>query len=390
MASDKNNINIKKEKQKATVKAYLRKMRIPIAILLVIGIIAVYYAAIGKVRRSNTADTFNAIPKTFGESAGYPYSEDVLALDKLMLIGDKPLVVSTTGVTVLSNDAAHLQDFHVDWADTRVASFNGRAFIYSNTACKAYLISRTKKLEDFEEKNPIKVACVGKDGTVAYSFAADNAQSVAKVFTPRGKLYFEWHCTKEYISSLALSDTGKKLVISAVGVNNAELYSRIILFKTSKKEADFDVKLPGTTVLRVFCSPAGKIVAVGDNRTVIFNGRGEKLTEITYADDALSYIDSDLKGSVLICYKEFGGSKIKVVTVPPSGKNLKEFELDYMPDSADIKGSKLAFVLGNEVIIYSTSGEKRSNYLCSGDVGTVLLSNSGIYTLENGSVCRYR
>lgn len=390
MASGKNKMNIRKEKQKATVKAYLRKLRVPIAVLLAAAVIAVYYAAIGPVRRSNTADTFKAIPRTFGDSAGYPYSEDVLSLDKLQLIGDKPLIITNTDAIVLSQDAEHLQDLHLDSADTKAVPFNGRAFIYSTTSCKAYLISRTDVLETFTEKNPIKTGCVGKNGTVAYSFSTEDVQSVVKVFTPRQKLDFEWHCAKEYVSSIALSDSGEKMVLSAVGVNNAELYSRVILFRTGKKEADFDVKLAGTTVLKVFCSSGGKIAAVGDNKTVVFNSKGEKLTEIKYADDALSYIDSDLNGNVLLCYKEFGGSKIKVVTIPSSGKNIKEFELDYMPDSADIRGSKIAFVLGNEVIIYSSSGEKRSEYTCSGDVGTVLISSSGIYTLENGSVCRYR
>jgi len=334
-------------------------------------------------------DSFYSVPKTIGESKGFPYNEDELSLDKVMLIGDKPLIISNGGVVVLSQNADKLNEIYLDWGDTRVTSHNGRAVIYSNTQGNAYLISRTGILSEFNEESPIVTSCVATNGSVALSYSTESAQSIVKVYTPREKVDFEWQCSKEYVSSVSLSDGGNKLFVSAVGVDNAEIYSRLILFKTNKTEPVFDTRIDGTAILRTFVSSHNKIVAVGDNKTVVLNRKGEVTTEISYADDALYSVDSDVKGNILLCYKEFGGSKIQIVYIPSYGKSYKEFELEYMPESVDIKGNKVAFAINNTVDVYSSAGTKKKTYECKHNVGTVLLSNTGIYTLENGSVYNY-
>lgn len=383
-------VDFQREKNRAIAKKLLKKFRIPLALLLVIAVSAAVYAGVGEVRRSNTADFFKSIPKTTGTSSSFPFNEDELSLDKVMMIGEKPLIVSDTGIEVISQNADTLLEYHLNWADTRVESNNGRAFVYSSTSNKAYLISRTAVLASFEQDGQIVTGAVGKNGSVALSYSTDDAQSVVKVYNPRQKLEFEWHCSKEYVSSLSLSPSGDKLLIAAVGVNNAEIYSRILLFKTGKTQPQFDITLSGTSVLKVCYQTNMKLAAVGDNKTVTLNRKGEIKTTVTYADDALYTVDSDKGGSLLLCYKEFGGSKIKITRISGSvGKN-REFEIDYLPESADIKGSSIAFAVDNTVNVYSLSGKVKDTYECSQDVNTVLLSNTGIYTLENGSVCKYQ
>ena len=382
-------VDFQKERSKALKKKILRKLRIPGAILAVVLILAAIYLLMGEIGHSNIADSFRAIPKTVGESRGFPYNEDELSLDRVMLIGDKPLIVSDTGVEVISNNADKLLDFHLDWGDTRVTSFNGRALVYSNTSPKAYLIGRTAELASYDEESPIVTGAVAENGSVALSYSTDSSQSVVKMYKPSKKLYWQWQCDREYVSSLSLSPTGGKILISAVGVDNAEIYSRIILFDTGKTAPRFDTKLKGTSILKVIYAPSGRITAVGDNKTVILNRKGETKSEIKYADDALFTVDSDNDGNVLLCYKEFGGSKIKVVRIPAGIGKVKEFEIKYMPESADLRGGRVAFASGNTVEIYNMSGKILQTYECRQDVKTVLLSNSGIYTLENGSVCKY-
>ena len=148
----KNTVDFKKQKNKLTFIKLIKKLRIPILLLVAIIILSIIYFAQGEVRRSNTADIFRAIPKTLGTSRGFPYNEDELSLDKVMLIGDKPLIVSENGVEVISQSADELLFLKTDWSDSRVCSQNGRALIFSNTSDKAYLISRTSVLSEFKEE----------------------------------------------------------------------------------------------------------------------------------------------------------------------------------------------------------------------------------------------
>ncbi len=368
----------------------LKKLRIPIAVLLVIILILLIYASVGETRRSNIADSFRAIPSSFGDSPGYPYSEDDLSLKKMLLIGDKPLVVTSTGVQVLSPDADELFNLHLEWGDTKAVSANGRALIFSNSSDKSFLISRTKELARFDADGVTYTGTVSKNGSVAVASRLDNVQSFVQVFNTRQKFMFAWECSKDYVSSLALSSNGKKIVVSAVGVENAEIYSRVILFKSGKDAPTFEKKYRGTCILKTVYTSGGKIIAVGDNKTIILNSKGKEIETIEYADDALFSVNNDLSGDTLVAYKEFGGSKIKVLIIPSFGKKNKGFELDYMPSCIEISKNKVYASIGNEVKAYAANGNIKKQYNCSSNVSSVHISSVGIYTVENGSICKYQ
>lgn len=389
MANNKNRmVNFQKEKKKATTKKVVKAFRIPIAILAVLIVCLVIFLAKGETGRSNFTDSFKAIPATLGENPGYPYSGSDLSLQKLMTVGDKPMLISESSVRVLSQDAAELQEIYPDWADTRAFSQNGRAVLYSNTSNKAYLISRTGILAKFNENDIITTATVANNGGVALSVSESKIQSVVKVYSDTQKDLFQWNCSKDYVSSLSLSPNGKKLVVSALGVNNAEIYSRVLLFDTKKSDAVFEAKLTGTTVLKVVYASGNRFVAIGDNCTVIFDKKGNIIGKKEYDANSLFAVDSDSNGNTLVCYNELGGTKINVVTITSSGK-IKDFELEYAPSAIDMKGNQIAVALDNTVTVYSTTGKEKNKYECANNVSTVLITSTGIFTLESGTVCKY-
>ncbi|MCR5523018.1 MAG: DUF5711 family protein [Clostridia bacterium] len=384
-----NTIKINKARAKTVRRNMLRKLRVPFGIAILIAAIIITFAAAGEIRRSNIVDSFRAVPSTLGESPGYPYDEDDLTLNKVMLVGEKPLLLNNNGVEVLSQNADLLFNLHLDWSDAKAVSHNGRALVFSNTSQKAYLISRTKQLAEYEEDGTVVTGTLASNGSVALSYSGSSAQSVVKVYDPNMNTEFMWNCSKEYVASLALSDNGKKVAISAIGADNAELYSRLILFRTGKTEPDFDIKISGTTVIKMIFTSGDRIIAVGNNKTLVYNTRGKQLSSKEYSEDSLYSVNSDDSGNTLLCYKEFGGSKLKAVRIPASGKRLKEFELDYIPSGADILGKKIVFSLDNKVIRYNTSGEEKETIDCKSNPSTCLITGTAVYTLENGTICKY-
>ncbi len=382
-------VDFNKARKQAAAKKIFKKLRIPIAILLIIAIALIALAAVGDTRRSNVMDSFRSVPSTIGSSPGYPYNEDELSLSKVLLIGDKPLIITENGLKVLSQEADELNDLRLEWADTKAVSFNGRAFIFSNTSGKAYLISRTKTLASFNESGTIVTAEVAKNGSVAFSSTTDTVQSVVSVFSPRQKLVFRLNCDRDYVSSLSLSPGGRRLLTASVNAENAELYSTVSLYSTSKTEPKFETKLSGTAIIKVIYASANKFIAIGDNRAVVLNSDGEIVNEIKYSDDALYSVGRDKNGAALLAYKEFGGSKIKLVNIPATGKKLNEFELDYSPASIDFRDRKIACAVDNTVTVYSVRGNEKETYECEDTVSSVLIQSTGVYTLETGSVRKY-
>lgn len=369
-------------------KKYLKKFRVLIALALVVIVILVTCAALGDIGNSNFTDSFRSISSSFSDGGGYPYNSNLLVLNKFMLIGDKPLIVSENGIDILSQEAVKLYSLHLEWTDAKATTKNGRALLFSNTSDKVYLVSRTKKLAEYNAAGTLITADIATNGGVALASTGENGKHQIKVITNRKNEEFVWESSKDYVSSVGLSGNGRKLAASVIGVDNAQLYSRILFFSTKDNKPYFEKYIDGTTIVKVIFTTGGKIIAVGDNYSVIYDQKGELVQEIKYSDNSLFSTVSDSEGNTVICCKEFGGSKMKLFCISKSGK-IQEFEIKYTPSSIDIRGSKIAVSYDDKVTVHSYDGTVKETYKCSGKVSSAFLSTSGIFTVENGAICKY-
>ncbi len=387
--ADKKIIKFQRKKNKKLIKKIYRIVRIPVAVLAVVFALFLSAQMLGDVAVSNVSDVLRQLPYLFSHGSGFPYTVEDADNVNLELIGDSPAVISNGTLTVLSSTARKMCEIPLGFSNEKIIARGGRALIYSNNSSVAVISGKTEKVGEFTAESAIVAAALSKNGRTAFSFTSDEAQSVLAVYSQRNKEIFRWNCSKEYISALALSPNGRSVAVSAVGAENAQIYSRFIIFNIKKTVPEADVRLEASMILKLISGSHGRVIAVCDNRTVVFNKNGEILLELNYGDDSLISAVSDGKGNTLVCYKEGGGSKINAARISASGKLTCTVTVGEQPECTCIRAGRFVLVNGKTVTEYSSSGKERRKFETQEEPSEAVIASNCVYTVENSQLCKY-
>lgn len=387
--ANKKVVKLSKQRNKKTAKKILKLAVIPIVILVILSALFLSARLMGNVAVSNITDSVREIKTVFAKGGGYPHFLDALTFRKATAIGSKPLVIYDDSSVVLSSSASKIFSNQLTSGDSKAVSKNGRALIYSNTSNKVILQSRSEILGTVEEEGSVVTVDLSKNGCVATSYTTSEKQSVLKVYDRYFRNQFQWESSQQYVSSIGLSKNGKNVVIAEVGAENAEIFTNIILFNIKSKEPVATLRYNGTLFLKLIYTDSNKIIAVGDNKTVVLDKKGNVVDELICSEDSIISVDSDDSGNTVICYKEFGGSKTAIVRYSKSGKMTYSIVTDGVPDCVAAYGSKTAVASGNEIVIYSSKGEESEKIETEYPVTDVFWCSGTLYTVENGHLYRY-
>ena len=387
--ADKKIVDLNKFRNKKTVKKILVFMRIPIVILVVVAALFLSARLLGNVAVSNVTDTLRQTGELFKNGSGYPYSTDVSKFRKATAIGSNPMIVYDESSVVLSSSANEIFSMPLSYADSKVITKNGRALVYSNSSNDVILQSKTEKLGEIMQEGAVIAAALAKNGYFATSHSTEENQSVLCVYNNRFEKVFQWNCSQERIADISLSSNGKKLAVIAAGAENAEIYTRLLVFDIKASEPLVDTKYAGTLFLRVVYTASNRIIAAGDNKTIVITNKGEAVDELVYSEDSIFAVCADDSGNTAVFYKEFGGAKTGMVRFASSGKKTCLTTLDGIPDCVTAYGGKLAVANGNEITVYSSSGKVTRTVETENPVTEIFCCSGEIYTVESGSICKY-
>lgn len=382
-------IPLKKLRNKKNLKKILSLLIVP-AVLLVVAVAFLLSARLlGNVAVSNTIDGIREIKTLFSDGNGFPYALGEEKINKIELIDNRVLVLGEDKCTVLDYKAGEWFENQITNPESKVITENGRALIYGSGSSQIILQSRTEELGRVEAEGQVVTAALGYNGAFATSHTGEESQSVLTVYSNRFKKEFQWNCSNERIASIALSDNGKKVAVAAVGVKDAEIYTRIVIFNTRETKAIKDVKFSGTLFLKMVWTNSDAIIAVGDNQTVVFDKNGEKTDTLTYADNDISCIKSDYKGNVAVCRTDLGGAKTYITVYKKDGTRACEKSFDGEITDMDIDKNRFAVLRNGEITVYNFKGNEKEKIISESNASLLLFRSGKCYTVENGKICKY-
>ena len=387
--AENNIVNLNRERFWLLLKKVLRALRIPLIVIVAFALLLFGVRLMGEVASSPLNDAMHDVRMLFRKGAGYPYALEAYQTRHVAMIGNDPLVLTRESCTVLDGSADTVQLTQLPCADSRAVIRNGRALIYSNTTGALLMLSRSRQLLKQDVLSGVTTAALAANGSYATVTGGEKARSTVQVYNRRQALQFQWDCAEERISSVALSDNGKLVAVLAVGAENAEIYTRLLLFRTDGSEPLLTQKYPGTLMLKVIFTSEGRLIAVGDNKTVALTRKGDRITELSYTADSLNDIETDDSGDVLLCYDALGGAKATVVRLNAKGRKTCEIDTEFAPSGYAVSRAGFALADGNRITVYSAKGAEKRGMDAAGEVTQLLTADRRIYTVENGVIRRY-
>lgn len=383
-------IDINKGRRKLNYKKILSALKIPIIILAVAAALLLSARLVGKVAMSNVTDAFRQIKTIFSKGSGFPYSMEDLEVERVEAIGNRILVLTDDNSLVLDRKAGELFKTQLFADDTKVITCNGRALLYSNKSEKVVMQSKTEELGSVAADGAVVTAALAKNGWFATSHPSGETLSVLTVYNNRFEKEFVWECANERITAIALTPDGKSVAVSALGVENAQVYSRILLFNTKETKAVYDSKISGTLVLKMFYPSDEAVIAVGDNKTLVLDGEGKTSEAFTYTEKGLQFVHSDDKGNVALCLSDSGGFESQIYVFKKDGSKLCTLAVEGKPDALAVGSNRVAYVFNGELVAFNFKGKEKDRFKVGGEVEKLMVCSGDFFTLENKRICKYK
>ncbi len=382
-------IDLNKRRRKLNYKKFLSALKIPIVILAVVAALILSARLVGKVAMSNVTDSLRQIKTIFSKGQGFPYAtgDDVLRVEA---IGNRILILGEDNSLVLDGKAGEQFRLQLSNASSKVTALNGRALIYGNGSQNVIMHSKTEQLGSVKENGAVVTAAISENGWFATTYASEGTHSVLTVYNNEFEKEFIWQCADERINAIALSPDGKSVAVSAMGVENAEIYSRLMIFNTKESAPVYDSKINSTLFLKLYFPSKDTVVAVGDNKTLVIGKDGEKKNELAYAENSFSLSATDEKGNVAVCRTEFGGTRSAITVFKKDGSTACSVTVQGEATGLDVSSNRVAVTCGSELVVYNFKGEEKERFQTSAPATQVMICSGKFFTVEDGKICKYK
>ena len=219
----------------------------------------------------------------------------------------------------------------------------------------------------------ILTGSLGKDGSVAIATRAEDAQSMLTVYNSKEKEIFVWKCAKENIISCDVSDNGKLIAVSVLGVENGSVYSKVYIFDKRKDTPKSSFTYQDSAVSSIRFLSNETLFVLGNNMCSVIKDEKEEKINVSVNTPYMIHI-SDNNTAVLVLSK-YSSTTQKIVNVyDKSGRELFSQEIDGLVKSVSTDGKYVGVLTDNNVQIYNMKGEQVGSADVNPDSEKVIVS----------------
>lgn len=368
---------LKRVKVNSGQDAVIRWIKIAVIVIGALAVLVIAGNRFGNFTVASISDYFNGLMSGIKKGDGYPYYFDSSSVKDIKKIDSDLLVIGDDGFYVLDSTARKLNNTRHAYSEPVCDTVNGRAIIFDIGSCSYQIVSKTSVMYEGSTSQKILTACIGKDGIYAIATRGESSVSQLTVYNKRNAEIFKWNCSKENIVSVDISDNCKRAVVSVIGAENGELYSKVHVFDFEYKEPLTDINFGSQIVAKVEYINRNRIVCSGE-RTLTFLNRKFERTDIDLSLNNLSRIYTGENNLTAVVLSKYGSSSSKIINVyNKNGKQLFTKELDFAVRSVSCDGDYISVLSDKKLVSFSRHGR---------EVGNTEITSDGIYCFIDGNI----
>ena len=385
----KRKVQKRKPKRKITIDIKnTKKLKLVAIIVVVLLLIMLAAAQFGGVTFSTISDSVRTFFAGLGSGDGYPYQISGMVIGDATVTNSDLVLLYDDSVKVLDTTAKELSSIAHKYDHPVMQSNSGRVLLFDEGGNKFKVQSKTRTLYEKETKYMILTGALGKDGSVAIATRAEDAQSMLTVYNSKEKEIFVWKCAKENIISCDVSDNGKLIAISVLGVENGSVYSKVYIFDKRKDtpKASFTYQDSAVSSIRFLSNET--LFVLGNNVCSVIKGEKEEKINVSVNTPYMIHI-SDNNTAVLVLSKYSSTTQKLVNVYDKSGRELFSNEIDGLVKSVSTDGKYVGVLTDNNVQIYNMKGERVGLANVNTDAEKVIVSGRNTYVYSADKIEKF-
>ena len=219
-----------------------------------------------------------------------------------------------------------------------------RAAIYDRGGRDVYIYNHSDIISEVVTENDIYCADIGRNGTIAVATKSTGYASEVQVMDKNGKVKYIWYSSDETVNNVAVSNNGRRIVVSTVSVSGGAYKSKVYVFKYSSADPLYVLEYDNTIIYSIDCISSSRFTVVTDESV-----------------DFIKWKNGERK------------------------QNTNPYTLNIFRHKQNSWGIA---VIGNKssssIIAYNKSGEKISSFDFDGAVSDVTMCKDNIYIISDG------
>ncbi|MBQ2758715.1 MAG: hypothetical protein IJE93_03005 [Clostridia bacterium] len=308
----------------------------------------------------------------------------------------KDMLPFSDGVALLGASSLRYLDASGNEIVTNTHSFsnpaieiNGKtAILYDRGGYSLRIENNTSEYRNLTFNSVITTATIGNKGNYAYVLNSDSGyQSHLYVYTLNGKKQFEWGSASDYIIDAALSDNGKYAAVTLMGIEGAQYFSKVILFKFNSSEPVYTVELRDTTVYEIDFVGSKKLSVYSDTGVYVINNKGEFTAVQAYSASEMSYSSVYYNGLACTLISRYSNEKEPVLTVfNKRGKQIYTHSFSEQITGVYCAKSYVCVIADNVLEILNTEGTVIGRILLNEACVDAVIAGRRVFALTSSGV----
>ena len=346
-------------------------LKVLFVLLITVSLVFIAARSIGGVTLNSITGNIKTALSNLGSGGGYPYDTSGAQVTSLYADGGRVFAFSKGKTFLLSASAKELNETDTEYGKPAIKYKNGKAIVYDRDSGKFRVQNASEIIAEKEMKKTVTAAGIGKKGNCAVATGASGAQSELTVFDKNQKQVFTRSFKNERVSDIDLSDDGKFAAVSTIEAKNAQINSKVYVFRFDSKDYVACFDYADTAVVSVSYVKSHDICVISDN---------------AFGSDVLHRKSDDDAALNAVALLKYGSDSNSILKVYNGGELL--FTQDVGSEIKDVSCSDryTAVLTDSKVIVYNKKGEIKAEFSADVSANYALVGRKRVYTVSPSAI----
>ncbi len=337
-----------------------RALRVLLTLLIVLAVVvAAAWKDLKSLDSVKRLFSYNKITQDEqGKAELYAFSND--RSNVFALLGEKLLVVSTTGVQLLGSDGESVYTGNVKLTNPAIAVGGQTAAVYDVGAQTLLIFSGSGLVRDMsgECSGGILSVSLNSSDYLALNTEKSGYKSAVTVYDAAGEKVFAFRSSERYVIDAAVLRDCKHMAAVTLGESDGAFANTVSLYALESEKAVAVNTLTGSLVLSLG-SVGGTLACLTDDSLTLLRSDGSLAGSYRFPYPYLRGASMDGESfAALLLSRYRSGSALRLVTVGVDGEELASLDSRSEVLSLSAAGKYVAVLYSDSLVIYTPQLEE--------------------------------
>ena len=316
-----------------------------------------------------------------GEDKNFPITvnTDSIVTNDIMNDG----LILLTSQNVILYDSKGRENYTVShiYSKPGISVNEDRAIVFDRGGTSYMLLGKKEMIAEGEAESKILCGYYGSDNSYAIASLGDKTTSTLNVYNKKNEVIFKWNCSKEYISSVTISDNGDYIGVTVMGAENGEIFTTVYFFGVDFKEPLASYRIKGAAPVAIKFTDKDILTVITDIGIYAVDKDTAKTTKVgSFYSSEFTCCDISRKGDYLVALAKYGSKNVFEINMYNSeGEKQLTIPVNSEVKASYITDKYIVILAEDQILVYSFKGKLISTITYKGEPLSLLPTDDFIY-----------